>query len=98
MDKWEQRWEHLQLILEVYQFARDASVAEAWLAIQEGYFGSGAIEELGFPGSGWIERVQSCVEITVERRGTGIATPSSRRRVDGVEVDATIQRERAVKF
>jgi hypothetical protein len=30
--------------------------------------------------------------------GTGIATPSSRRRVDGVEVDATIQHERAVKF
>ena len=27
-----------------------------------------------------------------------IATPSSRRRVNGVEVDATIQRERAVKF
>ena len=35
---------------------------------------------------------------SVERCGTGIATPSSRRRVDGVEVDATIQRERAVKF
>ena len=30
--------------------------------------------------------------------GTGIATPSSRRRVDGVEEDATIQHERAVKF
>ena len=30
--------------------------------------------------------------------GTGIATPSSRRRIDGVEVDATIQHERAVKF
>jgi hypothetical protein len=27
-----------------------------------------------------------------------IATPSSRRRVDGVEDDATMQRERAVKF
>jgi hypothetical protein len=27
----------------------------------------------------------------VERRGTGIATPSSRRRVDGVEDDAMIQ-------
>ena len=27
-----------------------------------------------------------------------IATPSSRRRVDGVEDDATIQHERAVKF
>ena len=32
------------------------------------------------------------------RRGTGIATPSSRRRIDGVEVDAKIQHERAVKF
>ena len=28
----------------------------------------------------------------------GIATPSSRRRADGVEVDAMIQHERAVKF
>ena len=35
---------------------------------------------------------------SVERRGTGIATPSSRRRVDGVEGDAMIQHERAVKF
>jgi len=35
---------------------------------------------------------------SVERRGIGIATPSSRLRVDGVEVDATIQHERAVKF
>ena len=35
---------------------------------------------------------------SVELRGTGIATPSSRHRVDGVEVDAKIQRERAVKF
>ena len=33
---------------------------------------------------------------SVERRGTGIATPSSRRRVDGVEDDAMIQHERAV--
>ncbi len=35
---------------------------------------------------------------SVERRGTGIATPSSGRRVDGVEDDAAIQHERAVKF
>ena len=32
--RWEERWEHLQLILEVYQFARDAAVAEAWLMAQ----------------------------------------------------------------
>ena len=35
---------------------------------------------------------------SVERRGTGIATPSSRRRVDGGEDDATIQHESAVKL
>jgi len=29
---------------------------------------------------------------------SGAPTPSSRRRVDGVEVDATVQHERAVKF
>ena len=36
--------------------------------------------------------------VSLERRGTGIATPSSRHRVDGVVVDATIQHERAVTF
>ena len=38
------------------------------------------------------------VYAAVLARGTGIATPSSRRRVDGVEDDAAIQHERAVKF
>jgi spectrin beta len=42
--RWEERWEHLQLILEVYQFARDAAVAEAWLVAQEPYLLS---QELG---------------------------------------------------
>ena len=36
-DNWSERWEYLQLILEVYQFARDASVAEAWLMAQDPY-------------------------------------------------------------
>ncbi|XP_047735798.1 spectrin beta chain isoform X3 [Hyalella azteca] len=40
LQRWEQRWEHLQLILEVYQFARDASVAEQWLLAQEPYLNS----------------------------------------------------------
>merc|ERR1719429_381377 len=40
----EERWEHLQLILEVYQFARDAAVAEAWLLAQDPYLKS---EEYG---------------------------------------------------
>merc|ERR1711874_546913 len=38
--RWEERWEHLQLILEVYQFARDADVAEAWLIAQDPYLKS----------------------------------------------------------
>ncbi|XP_038072907.1 spectrin beta chain, non-erythrocytic 1-like isoform X2 [Patiria miniata] len=37
INEWEHRWEFLQLILEVYQFARDAHVAEAWLFSQEAY-------------------------------------------------------------
>ncbi|GAV05346.1 hypothetical protein RvY_15494 [Ramazzottius varieornatus] len=44
MTRWDERWEHLQLILEVYQFARDAAVAEAWLVAQEPYLFS---QELG---------------------------------------------------
>ena len=42
--------------------------------------------------------VRTCVEINRCVGCTGIATPSSRRRIDGVEVDAKIQHERAVKF
>merc|ERR1711997_202340 len=38
--RWEERWEHPQLILEVYQFARDAAVAEAWLIAQDPYLKS----------------------------------------------------------
>ena len=53
-----------------------------------------------------LEEVTACVEINQcrgrpgsgERRGIGIATPSSRRRVDGVEDDDVIQHERVVKF
>ncbi|KAG1673121.1 Spectrin beta chain [Nymphon striatum] len=44
MTRWEERWEHLQLILEVYQFARDAAVAETWLISQDPYLLS---QELG---------------------------------------------------
>ncbi|KAL5008468.1 hypothetical protein ScPMuIL_014049 [Solemya velum] len=37
VEQWNERWEYLELILEVYQFARDAAVAEAWLMGQEPY-------------------------------------------------------------
>lgn len=39
-DQWAERWETLGLILEVYQFARDAEVADAWLLSQEAYLSS----------------------------------------------------------
>jgi spectrin beta len=44
VEQWDERWEHLQLMLEVYQFARDASVAEQWLIAQEPYLQN---EDLG---------------------------------------------------
>ncbi|XP_018592817.2 spectrin beta chain, non-erythrocytic 1-like isoform X3 [Scleropages formosus] len=34
-NKWQEKMDHLQILLEVLQFGRDASVAEAWLAGQE---------------------------------------------------------------
>ncbi|XP_067895582.1 spectrin beta chain, non-erythrocytic 1-like isoform X1 [Heterodontus francisci] len=40
MEKWEERWYWLRLLLEVCQFARDASVAEVWLITQESYLNS----------------------------------------------------------
>ncbi|CAF96656.1 unnamed protein product, partial [Tetraodon nigroviridis] len=40
IDKWEDRWEWLRLVLEVHQFSRDASVAESWLLGQEPYLSS----------------------------------------------------------
>ncbi|KAK5857703.1 hypothetical protein PBY51_010930 [Eleginops maclovinus] len=40
MFKWDDRWDWLRLLLEVCQFARDASVAEAWLIAQEPYVSS----------------------------------------------------------
>ncbi|XP_045678064.1 spectrin beta chain, erythrocytic [Phyllostomus hastatus] len=39
-EKWEARWERLSMLLEVCQFSRDASVAEAWLIAQEPYLAS----------------------------------------------------------
>ncbi|XP_060133827.1 spectrin beta chain, erythrocytic isoform X2 [Zootoca vivipara] len=41
VEKWDRRWDWLRLLLEVCQFSRDASVAEAWLIAQEPYLSSG---------------------------------------------------------
>ncbi|XP_056445790.1 spectrin beta chain, erythrocytic [Gadus chalcogrammus] len=40
MLRWDDRWDWLRLLLEVCQFSRDASVAEAWLIAQEPYVAS----------------------------------------------------------
>ncbi|XP_028856449.1 spectrin beta chain, erythrocytic-like [Denticeps clupeoides] len=45
MLKWDDRWHWLRLLLEVCQFARDASVAEAWLVAQEPYVASRDVGE-----------------------------------------------------
>ncbi|XP_078674526.1 spectrin beta chain, non-erythrocytic 1-like isoform X25 [Branchiostoma floridae x Branchiostoma belcheri] len=37
VDAWERRWDFLQIMLEVYQFARDATQAESWLSGQDAY-------------------------------------------------------------
>lgn len=41
METWDRRWDWLRLLLEVCQFSRDASVAEAWLIAKEPYLASG---------------------------------------------------------
>ena len=62
LHRWEERWEHLQLILEVYQFARDAAVAEAWLIAQDPYLKS---EELGV--SLWSVMYCTVIEVIIPR-------------------------------
>ncbi|XP_053553688.1 spectrin beta chain, erythrocytic [Bombina bombina] len=37
LEKWDKRWDWLRVLLEVCQFARDASMAEAWLIAKEPY-------------------------------------------------------------
>ncbi|CAF3715768.1 unnamed protein product [Rotaria sp. Silwood1] len=36
-DTWKERWKYMQLILGVYQLARDAAIAETWLIAPESY-------------------------------------------------------------
>ncbi|NWR83248.1 SPTB1 protein, partial [Furnarius figulus] len=78
METWEQRWERLQLLLEVCQFSRDASVAESWLMAQEPYLASSdygqtvdAVEKLlkrheAFEKSSatWEERIAALKKLT----------------------------------
>uniref|UniRef100_A0A7N8YPP1 Spectrin beta chain n=1 Tax=Mastacembelus armatus TaxID=205130 RepID=A0A7N8YPP1_9TELE len=89
MLKWDDRWDWLRLLLEVCQFARDASVAEAWLIAQEPYVTSkdlghtvDEVEKLlkrheAFEKSTatWEERFSALERLTTS--GSGVAEPSS---------------------
>ena len=40
VEKWEERWEDFRILLEIYKWAREASLAEAWLIANEPYLQS----------------------------------------------------------
>uniref|UniRef100_A0A8C1F4T8 Spectrin beta chain n=1 Tax=Cyprinus carpio carpio TaxID=630221 RepID=A0A8C1F4T8_CYPCA len=101
MLKWDERWDWLRLLLEVCQFARDASVAEAWLIAQEPYVASrdlgetvDEVEKLlkrheAFEKSTatWEERFSALERLTTS--GLGIIEPSSVG-ADGTAGDSTV--------
>uniref|UniRef100_A0A7N9B1W5 Spectrin beta chain n=1 Tax=Mastacembelus armatus TaxID=205130 RepID=A0A7N9B1W5_9TELE len=90
IDKWEDRWEWLRLVLEVHQFSRDAGVAEAWLLGQEPYLSSREIgqsvdeveklikrhEAFEKSAATWEERFAALERLTTVRR----TSTSTRRR------------------
>ncbi|KAM8920870.1 spectrin beta chain, erythrocytic [Pelodytes ibericus] len=43
IERWDKRWDWLRLLLEVCQFARDASMAEAWLVAKEPYLSTAQV-------------------------------------------------------
>uniref|UniRef100_A0A672T265 Spectrin beta chain n=1 Tax=Sinocyclocheilus grahami TaxID=75366 RepID=A0A672T265_SINGR len=101
MVKWDERWDWLRLLLEVCQFARDASVAEAWLIAQEPYVASrdlgetvDEVEKLlkrheAFEKSTatWEERFSALERLTTS--GLGVIEPSSVG-ADGTAGDSTV--------
>uniref|UniRef100_A0A8C2CSX9 Spectrin beta chain n=1 Tax=Cyprinus carpio TaxID=7962 RepID=A0A8C2CSX9_CYPCA len=103
MLKWDERWEWLRLLLEVCQFARDASVAEAWLIAQEPYVASrdlgetvDEVEKLlkrheAFEKSTatWEERFSALERLTTVCSGFGVIEPSSVG-VDGTAGESTV--------
>uniref|UniRef100_A0A8C6NZP1 Spectrin beta chain n=1 Tax=Nothobranchius furzeri TaxID=105023 RepID=A0A8C6NZP1_NOTFU len=99
IDKWEDRWEWLRLVLEVHQFSRDAGVAEAWLLGQEPYLSSREIgqnvdeveklikrhEAFEKSAATWEERFSALERLTTVRRaGTLQVRPNDA--VDGGDV------------
>uniref|UniRef100_A0A672J1P6 Spectrin beta chain n=1 Tax=Salarias fasciatus TaxID=181472 RepID=A0A672J1P6_SALFA len=98
MFKWDDRWDWLRLLLEVCQFARDASVAEAWLVAQEPYVTSkdlghtvDEVEKLlkrheAFEKSTatWEERFSALERLTTVRLGNS-GLPEEQERIGSVD-------------
>uniref|UniRef100_A0A669F953 Spectrin beta chain n=1 Tax=Oreochromis niloticus TaxID=8128 RepID=A0A669F953_ORENI len=103
MFKWDDRWDWLRLLLEVCQFARDASVAEAWLIAQEPYVTSkdlgqnvDEVEKLlkrheAFEKSTatWEERFSALERLTTVCKNLTCAEPSSGLQ-EGTAGDSTV--------
>uniref|UniRef100_A0A673I520 Spectrin beta chain n=1 Tax=Sinocyclocheilus rhinocerous TaxID=307959 RepID=A0A673I520_9TELE len=98
MLKWDERWEWLRLLLEVCQFARDASVAEAWLIAQEPYVASRDLGETVDEVEKLLKRHEAFEKSTatweerfsaLERLTTVLIEPSSVG-VDGTAGDSTV--------
>uniref|UniRef100_A0A3B4XRQ7 PH domain-containing protein n=1 Tax=Seriola lalandi dorsalis TaxID=1841481 RepID=A0A3B4XRQ7_SERLL len=108
IDRWEDRWEWLRLVLEVHQFSRDAGVAEAWLLGQEPYLSSSLIgqsvdeveklikrhEAFEKSAATWEERFAALERLTTVRRTTILMRPGrvTPGKVSGVETCACVSR------
>uniref|UniRef100_A0A3B4UIK3 Spectrin beta chain n=1 Tax=Seriola dumerili TaxID=41447 RepID=A0A3B4UIK3_SERDU len=103
IDRWEDRWEWLRLVLEVHQFSRDAGVAEAWLLGQEPYLSSSLIgqsvdeveklikrhEAFEKSAATWEERFAALERLTTVRRTAILMRPGRGRpgKVSGAETE-----------
>uniref|UniRef100_A0A803Y8T6 Spectrin beta chain n=1 Tax=Meleagris gallopavo TaxID=9103 RepID=A0A803Y8T6_MELGA len=107
IDKWEDRWEWLRLILEVHQFSRDASVAEAWLLGQEPYLSSREIgqsvdeveklikrhEAFEKSAATWDERFAALERLTTVSAGGVAETAETNEMVNGAADQRTSSKE-----
>ncbi|XP_009465027.1 PREDICTED: spectrin beta chain, non-erythrocytic 2-like, partial [Nipponia nippon] len=91
-DRWKEKMDWLQIVLEVLMFGRDASMAEAWLSSQEPLVRSaelgGSVAEVenlikrhqGFQkaAAAWEERFAALERLTTVRGGRGAGAPRRR--------------------
>uniref|UniRef100_A0A8C2Q6F1 Spectrin beta chain n=1 Tax=Cyprinus carpio TaxID=7962 RepID=A0A8C2Q6F1_CYPCA len=99
IDKWEDRWEWLRLILEVHQFSRDAGVAEAWLLGQEPYLSSREMGQSGDEVEKLIKRHEAFEKsaATWEERFSALERLTTVRESDGVDGEMNGVAERSSK-